>query len=314
MIISESTIEWLLEGDPSVRWQTMRDLMSAKKSSINAERAKLETEGWCYQLLALQDPKGTWANALYSPKWISTTYTMLVLKDLGLPPQNPQGQKACKVLIDSGFAKDYGISFSPSWKRSETCITGMILSILAYFQYKDERIDKLVEHLLGQQMKDGGWNCQLWRGATHSSLHTTISVMEGLREYEKYYKKNLNQAKESQKKGIEFLLKHKLFRSHRTGEIINEKFTLFSFPPRWHYDILRALDYFQECKLEKDERMNESIEIVKKRQDKNGKWKLQNKHPAKVFFDLEKAGRSSRINTLRSLRILKWWESKREMA
>jgi hypothetical protein len=308
MIIPHSTIKWLLEGDPSIRWQTMQDLLSAKKKKVNIERSKLEKEGWCKKLLSNQNKSGMWGNGLYTPKWISTTYTMLLLRNLGVPTTNEKALKACKVLIDNGFYKDYGICFSESWKRGETCITGMILSILSYFKHEDERVDKLVEHIFGQQMDDGGWNCQLYRGATHSSLHTTISVLEGLREHEKSFKKNIDLIRDSQKKGIEFILRHKLFRSHRTGEIINTKFTLFSFPTRWHYDILRALDYFQECKYERDERMTEAIEIVKNRQDTDGKWKLQNKYPGKVFFDLEKVGEASRINTLRALRVLKWWE------
>jgi hypothetical protein len=308
MNISSQLENWLLEGDPSIRWQVHRDLLFSKKSVIEGERRKTEEEGWCKQLLMHQDKNGLFGGGLYSPKWISTTYTMLLLKDLGLMPKNIQAKISCKILLDKGFYKDGGINYFLSMNCSETCVSGIILSILSYFKIDDDRIDQIAKYLLNEQMKDGGWNCQKYRGATHSSFNTTINVLEGLREYEKAFSGNKKAVIESQNRGREFLLQHKLYKSHRTGEIIDNKMTLFSFPARWNYDILRCLDYFQECRFEKDERMNDAIEILKKRRGKEGTWKLQNKHIGKVFFDLEEQGKPSRMNTLRSLRILKWWE------
>ena len=182
----------------------------------------------------------------------------------------------------------------------------MVLSILSYFRYQDERTNRLVEHLLEHQMKDGGWNCQAYKGATHSSFHTTISVLEGLREFEKIVDEKTAEIQKAQQTGREFLLQHRLFRSSKTGEIVKPVFTRFSFPPRWHYDILRALDYFQECNAERDERLIDAIEIIHKKRKKDGRWLLQSHHPGKVFFDMEKVGEPSRWNTLRALRILKW--------
>jgi hypothetical protein len=300
-------IQWLLEGDTSIQWQTLRDLTDASDDQFEKERGRVATEGWGASLLALQDQSGKWSGGFYSPKWISTTYTMLLLRRLGLPPKNHQARKACQILLDHGFYHDGGINYFSSLKYSETCVTGLILSLLAYFHYEDDRIHALAEHLLNQQMPDRGWNCQSYKGATHSSFHTTISVLEALREYEQFQPQNIEKIQQAQAKGREFLLIHRLFKSHRTGRIVKSAFTRFSFPPRWYYDILRALDYFQECKADRDERLTDAIEIILKRRNQDGKWHLQNRHPGKTFFEMENVGESSRWNTLRALRVLKWY-------
>lgn len=307
MKYNKEIIDWLLKGDPSIRFQTMRDLLNTDKELLIKEQQKISNEGWGAKLLSLQDSSDMWANGLYSPKWISTTYTMLLLRRMGLLPDNEQTKKACYILLEKGFYSDGGINFSTTINYSETCITGMVLSILAYFRYDDERLMKIVEHILKQQMKDGGWNCQSYKGATHSSFHTSISVLEGLTEYEKNYSTHTKEIKEAEKKAIEFLLIHKLFRSHRTGEIVDKRMTLFSFPPRWHYDIMKVLDYFQYSNIEKEKRMEDALKILKKKERKDHTWTSQNKHPGKTFFEMEQTGKASRWNTLRALRILKWW-------
>jgi hypothetical protein len=307
------TVRWLLEGDPAIRWQTLRDLVGAGERSIQRERNKVAREGWGARLLARQDREGTWAGGqssdggLYTPKWTSTTYTMLLLRDFGLPANNRQASRACALLLDGGFQRDGGINYG--WTgRSETCITGMVLSILCYFQQEDERLDTLADYLLREQMSDGGWNCRRPNGATHSSVHTTISVLEGLRLYELHRGRKALAVQAAEGRGREFLLMHRLFRSDRTGEIIKPVFLRFSFPPRWHYDILRALDYFQAVNAPGDERLTEAIEIVRSRQGEDGRWSLQNNHRGKTYFDLERLGAPSRWNTLRVLRVLQWWE------
>jgi hypothetical protein len=308
-MIEDSILQWLLQGDPAIRWQTQRDLTGASNKKVLQEQELVAKKGWGARLLSLQEPSGGWGGGIYSPKWTSTTYTMVLLRDLGLPPKHPQALKACALLLDKGFYEDGGINFGSYHKHSETCITGMILSILGYFQLPDDRIHRLVEHLLEQQMKDGGWNCQSYRGATHSSFHTTILALEGLREYEKTYPENAEKVRRPQKKAREFLLIHRLFRSHRTGEIVHPAMTRFSFPPRWHYDVLRALDYFQEVGAHKDKRLEDAIQIIRKKQKKDGRWVLQNRYPGRTHFEMEKVGEPSRWNTLRALRILKWWEN-----
>lgn len=302
----DPVIHWLLQGDPAIRWQTQRDLLGADEAAVQAERQPMSTTGWGAELLSYQEPSGLWGGGLYSPKWISTTYTMLLLRRLGLDPNHSQAQQACHLLLDKGFYADSGINYFSSLKHSETCVTGMVLSILAYFDFQDQRVARLVEHLLGQQMADGGWNCESYKGARHSSFHTTISVLEGLREYEKRHPDQ--RLTDSQNRAVEFLLIHRLFRSDRTGDVVDPRMTRFSFPPRWRYDILRVLDYFQERNVPPDQRMSDAIDLIKKKRRPDGTWLLQNRHPGRTLFELEKAGKPSRWNTLRALRILNWYE------
>jgi hypothetical protein len=317
---TEAAIHWLLAGDPAIRWQVLRDLLGASERTVERERSRVARHGWGARLLARQDPEGTWAKrqrtragglssdgGLYTPKWTSTTYTMLLLRDFGLAATNRQARRACKLLLEEGLQRDGGINYG-WWGVSETCVTGMVLSILCHFEYDDDRLDAVANHLLEQQMPDGGWNCQRRFGATHSSVHTTISALEGLRLYEVHGGRQVRAVRDAQQRGREFLLVHRLFRSHRTGEIIKPVFTLMSFPPRWHYDILRALDYFQAVNAPRDPRLADAIEIVRQAKGEDGRWPLQNSYKGKTFFEMERLGAPSRWNTLRALRVLKWWK------
>jgi hypothetical protein len=311
--ITDKVHQWLLDGDPAIRWQVLRDVVGAPKRLVERERQRVAREGWGARLLARQDPDGTWAGGmssdggLYHPKWISATYTMLLLRDFGLPATNRQARRACPLLLDGGLQRDGGVNFG--WRgRSETCITGMVLSILSSFEHNDQRLDTLVDYLLAQQMPDGGWNCQRDLGATHASVHTTISVLEGLRHYELFRRRKVAAVRAAQRHGREFLLVHRLFRSHRTGAVIKPIFLRFSFPPRWHYDILRALDYFQSVNAPRDPRITDAIEIVRNARGEDGRWPLQNTYKGKTYFELERVGAASRWNTLRALRVLKWWD------
>ncbi|MFN7993531.1 MAG: hypothetical protein U0Q18_08020 [Bryobacteraceae bacterium] len=301
-------MQWLLEGDPAIRWQAMRDLTAASPAAVRREREQVPREGWGARLLDLQDPDGHWASGIYTPKWTSTTYTMLVLRGLGLAAAHPAACKACALLLD-GVYDDGGINF---WKRtyshSEACVTGMVLSIASYFESPDDRLDRLAAHLLARQMLDGGWNCRDGRGATHSSFHTTISVLEGLRDYEALDRRHSPATAEAQIRDREFLLDHRLFRSHRTGAVVKSAMTRFACPPRWHYDIMRALDYFRDSGAGRDSRLSEAIEIVRKRRNPDGRRLLENRYAGKTFFEMEQVGRPSRWNTLRAMRILKWWD------
>jgi hypothetical protein len=309
---TDQVTRWLLDGDPAIRWQVLRDIVGSADRSVQRERRRVAREGSGARLLARQDPAGTWAGGLYtdgglySPKWISTTYTMLLLRDFGLPATNRQARKACALLLDQGQQRDGGINYG--WSPSETCITGMVLSILSSFEYDDVRLDTVAGHLLEQQMPDGGWNCRRRFGATHSSVHTTISVLEGLRRYELHRRRQIGAVRAAQRRGREFLLVHRLFRSDRTGAVIKPIFLKFSFPPRWHYDILRALDYFQAVRAPRDPRLAEAIDIVRRARGEDGRWPLQNEYKGKAYFPLERLGAPSRWNTLRALRVLKWWE------
>ena len=159
--MNDEILNWLLSGDPSIRWQAERDLLHVSVKKMEEDRKRIAKEGWGAKLLALQEPNGHWGGGMYTPKWTSTTYSMLTLRLLGLPPNNKQARLACKLFLDEGFYSDGGINFfSYSMKYSETCVTAMILSLLAYFKYPDDRVHAIASFLIGQQMPDGGWNCE----------------------------------------------------------------------------------------------------------------------------------------------------------
>lgn len=301
--------EWLLKGDPSIRFQTMKDLQNVAPEIFEKERQKISHSGWGAKLLSLQDKEGTWAQALYSPKWISTTYTLLQLRRIGLDPNHENAQRGARILLDKGFFKDGGINYWKSWKHSETCVTGMILSILAYFNVKDERLHEMFDFLRIEQMPDMGWNCESFRGAKHSSFHTTLSVLEGILLFATLYPNVKQEVDTLISEGFEFLLQHKLFKSDKTGNVVDTKMTRFAFPPRWRYDVMKALDLAQEIKHPKDPRFKDAIELLKSKQNDDGTWNLQSKHGGKIFFEMEQVGKPSQWNTLRALRILKWWDS-----
>jgi hypothetical protein len=317
----DRTIRWLLDGDPAIRWQVLRDLLGAPSRTVERERRRVAKQGWGARLLARQDPEGTWGSrhltragrrssddGLYTPKWTSTTYTMLLLRDFGLPATDRQARRGCRLLLERGLRRDGGIGYG-SWGAGETCVTGMVLSILSSFHYADQRLATIVRHLLERQMSDGGWNCRRSRGATHSSVHTTISVLEALWAYERHFqgRPGMQVVRAAQRRGREFLLAHRLFRSHRTGRVIKSELLAFTFPPRWHYDVLRALDHFQAVGAARDPRLAEAIGLVRTSQRPDGRWSLTKRYRGKTFFELERMGFPSRWNTLRALRVLKWW-------
>jgi len=304
------TIDWLLKGDASIRWQVMRDLLEESPEIYEKERAKVKDRGWGSKLLSRQDATGTWGGGIYNPKWISTTYTLLLLRQFGLPQDHPQAQKGCKHFLLKGIYRDGGINLFKSVDYSETCINGMMLTLLSYFRFPDKRVHDVAEFLLKEQMPDGGWNCQRVHGATHASFHTTISVLEGMFEYGEAYPKRAPIIEKAVRQAQEFLLVHHLYKSHHTGKVVNSEMTRMYFPPRWHYDFLRALDYFQSIHADYDERMKDAIELLKAKQQPNGRWPAYKPWPGHVFFELEKTGEDSRWNTLRALRVLKWWEGR----
>jgi hypothetical protein len=315
-VTDAATIAWLLRGDPAIRWQTLRDLVGADARTVVRERRSVESKGWGARLLAHQDSRETWDSqhssdgGMYLPKWTSTVYSMLLLRDFGLLPGNVHVARACRLLLDHGLQDDGSIAYGAWAKRhggGETCVTGMVLSLLSYFRLDDPRIDSIASHLLASQMEDGGWNCR--RVASHSSVNTTISVLEGLRMYELNRHHRTREIRATQTRGREFLLAHRLFRSHRTGRVIKSEFTQMVFPPRWHYDVLRALDHFQSVGAARDERLADAIELVRRGRARHGRWRLERRHKGKTFFELERVGAPSRWNTLRALRVLSWWNS-----
>ncbi|MDH3290219.1 MAG: hypothetical protein OEO20_01810 [Gemmatimonadota bacterium] len=301
-------MRWLLAGDVSIRWQVMRDLLVTPRAEWEREQASVASNGWGARLLAHQDATGRWTSRLYGQKWVSTTYSMVLLRRLGLPRSDRRAVRPCSLFLEEGLWHDGGINATVTQGRSETCVTGLVLGVLSWFSVDDPRRESLVEYLLREQMDDGGWNCQRDRGAVHSSFHTTINVLEGLREYVNVNGPLAAEVVKAEARAREFLLVHRLYRSHRTNDVVNPAFTRFSFPPRWHHDVLRTLDYFRSSDAPYDERLEDPVGVVLRRRRPDGRWVLQNRHPGKTFFELEQVGKPSRWNTLRALRVLAWWQ------
>jgi hypothetical protein len=299
-----SIINWLLESDPSIRWQVMRDLMDESHEAIASERSRVAREGWGSRLLDLQGSDGQWGGDTFWPHWTSTFYTMLLLWDLGLDPTSERTQHAIGVVRDITWGPEFGDS--PFFEGEvEPCINGRVLAVGAYF---GEASDRLVDRLLHEQLEDGGWNCDA-PPSKRSSFHSTICVLDGLLEYEKA-KGATTAVTSARLRGQEYLLERRMFRSLSTGGLIDLNWTQFSFPTRWHYDVLRGLDYLRRAGVEPDQRVAEAIDLVEKKRDACGRWPLENPHAGVVHFDMEDgAGKPSRWNTLRALRVLDWYSA-----
>ncbi len=298
-----AVIRWLLNSDPSIRWQVMRDLTNEPDELVVAERQRVATEGWGARLLALQGPDGKWGGDIFSAKWASTFYALLLLRDMGLDPTSEQTRKAVSLVRQKvTWGQEHGNS--PFFEGEvEPCINGRVLALGAYF---DGASDRLVDRLLSEQLVDGGWNCEA-PPSRRSSFHTTICVLEGLLAYEKA-KGASPEVTDARLRAQEYLLARHMFRRLSTGEVINRNWLRFSFPPTWHYDVLRGLDYLRSAGDEPDERVVEAIDLVVKKQHQNGRWPLQNPHLDQVNFVMEgPAGTASRWNTLRALRVLGWY-------
>ncbi len=299
-------IEWLLAGDPSVRWQAMRDLIGLPQERVVAERARVATEGWGARLLAAQDPDGGWAGALYSPKWTSTTYTLLLLERLGVERGDARALAGCRQLWDGARWYGGGLTFAKSIREPETCITGMLVLLAAAFGHDDPRVDSTVDWLVGQQLADGGWNCESIRsGSRHGSFHTSITVLEALAGYE--LRGGSVPVAPAMAAGRQFFLDHRLYRSHRTGDVVDPAFRLFPFPPQWHFDIMRGLEHFRAVGADRDERLGDAVEEVRRARRADGTWPMNRPYPGRYWFALEERG-ASRWSTLRAMRVLTWWD------
>jgi hypothetical protein len=277
----------------------MRDLTGEAPSAIAAERSRVATEGWGAQLLARQSPDGSWPGGQWD---LVTLWSLVVLKDLGLDPGSKQARKMIARV-------EKGLVFKPLNNRpylhgeTEPCINGRILAIGAYFK---EPNDALANRLLGEQLEDGGWNCKAPK-SRRSSFHTTICVLEGLLEYQRAGRKSAAVTR-ARKRAENYLLERRMFRSLRTGDVIDKRWLRFTYPTHWHYDVLRGLDYLRNAGIKPDSRIREAIEIVIERRHQNGRWPLNLLHPEYIPLEMETGvGRASRWNTLRALRVLRWY-------
>ena len=296
-----AVLKWLLDSDPAIRWQVMRDLTDAAPDVIAGERSRIATEGWGAQLIARQSTSGKWGRPAEDRGLLITFYALVVLKDLGLDPASKQARRMVGRAAKLVFKWHDNRRFFEG--ETEPCINGRILGLGAYFE---EPHDALADQLLGEQLQDGGWNCEAPK-SRRSSFHTTICVLEGLLEYERAGRKSAAVTK-ARKRGEKYLLERRMFRSLRTGEIINKQWLRFGYPTFWHYDVLRGLDYMRNAGIQPDGRMSEAIEIVTKRRHQNGRWPLNLLHPEHIPLEMETAvGSRSRWNTLRALRVLRWY-------
>jgi hypothetical protein len=302
--MDQNLIDWLLEGDVTIQYQTLRDLLGEKRPDL---QARIADEGWGAELLSRRNPHGHWGRAFYSPKWTSSHYTLLDLRHMELPPENHEVLETIDLILDNHVAADGGVNPAVTIPESDVCVNGMFLYYACYFGVEEERLKGIIDFVISQQLHDGGFNCQFNRqGADHSSLHSTISLMEGLWQYlEAGHSYRQAELKRIHGQALEFILVHRLFRSHRTGEVIDPRMTRLPFPPRWYFDNLRALDHFRAAQIEYDARMEDAIQILLDKRRKDRTWPLNAHYSGRLHFEMEKPGKPSRWNTLRALRVLK---------
>jgi hypothetical protein len=309
-------IEWLLDSDPSIRWQVKRDLTGAPAAEVAAERARVATEGAGARLLALQAADGRWAGAAWNRGWNSTMHVLTLLREMGLDPASDEARRAVGLVKNHVTWKGCGpeeCHANPFFAGEvEPCINGQVAAAGAYF---GQDVRRLVERLLAEQLPDGGWNCDAENGSTRSSFNTTICVLEALLEHELSAGRS-PEVTAARLRGQEYLLERRLFRRRSTGEAIERdrkggaEWSRFAFPTWWHYDVLRGLEYLRHAGVTPDERVTEAIDLVASKRDGDGRWPLEARYPGVMPVEIDEGeGRPSRWNTLRALRVLRWYSA-----
>ena len=327
---NRSVIQWLLDSDPAIRWQVLRDLTDAPAEEVAAERAQVATEGWGARLLALQGTDGAWAGAAWNQGWDSTMHVLTLLREMGLDPASAAARRAVGLVRD--HVRWRGWDWDGTWRgwdfegtpffagEVEPCINGQVAASGAYF---GQDVQRIAGRLLGEQLPDGGWNCEAENGSTRSSFNTTICVLEALLEVELAGGSSGSRAEmatvtEARLRGQEYLLERRLFRRRTTGEMIERDrksdavWTRFAFPTWWHYDVLRGLDYLRRAGATPDDRVAEAIALVAAKRDGDGRWLLETQYPGTMPVEMDEGeGQPSRWNTLRALRVLDWYAAGR---
>jgi hypothetical protein len=312
-----TVLTWLLDSDPALRWQVLRDLTDAPPGEIAAERARVESEGWGARLLALRDADGLWDSGACFPAsytwgdpdqpWTATMHALQTLQIFGLDPASAGAREAVALVAEHGRWEHDGQRYFDG--EVEPCINGRTIEAGAYFGVD---VAPIVDRVLAERLPDGGWNCEAENGSVRSSFDTTINVLEGLAEFERATGGS-DAVREARRSGEEYLLVRALFRRRSTGEVANPEYLDAAFPYYWHYDVLRALDYFRQRGADPDPRLAEAVEVVRARRQPDGRWPLGRIHPGRVHFALEgEVDEPSRWTTLRALRVLAWWETRQE--
>jgi hypothetical protein len=300
----EPVVDWLLDADPSIRWQVMRDLIDTPAEIVDAERSRVALEGWGARLLDQQRSDGQWGDGISTPFWWSNMYSLVFLRDLGLDPASARARHAID-LVRSNVTWGPEFGDSPFFEGEvEPCINGRVVALGAYF---GERSDRLVDRLLSEQLADGGWNCEAERGSVRSSFHTTICVLEGLLAFEQAFGVT-SAVTDARTRAQEYLLERRLLRRLSTGDIIEPAWMQFAFPTLWHYDVLRALDYLRAAGVQPDPRVEEALAIAIERSQGDGRWLLEVRHRDTLHEELAgTVGAPNRWITLRAMRVLKWY-------
>ncbi|HEX5458993.1 MAG TPA: hypothetical protein VFX20_03395 [Steroidobacteraceae bacterium] len=311
-----SAIHWLLDSDPSIRWQVMRDLTEAAPGEVAAVRAKVATEGAGARLLALQGADGNWGGAAWNRGWDSTMHVLTLLREMGLEPASEAARRAAGLVRDGVTWRGCGPREADENRffagEVEPCINGQVAAAGAYFR---QDVGGLIERLLGEQLADGGWNCDAPDTSTRSSFNTTICVLEALLEYERAGGAD-ERVTAARLRGQEYLLERRLFRRRATGEVIEKdrksgmSWTRFAYPTWWHYDVLRGLDYLRHAGAAADGRAAEAIGLVASKRNPDGLWPLETQYAGRMPIETDAGeGKPSRWNTLRALRVLDWYGS-----
>jgi hypothetical protein len=311
----DPVLDWLLDSDPSIRWQAQRDLADAPADLVAAERAKVETTGDGARLLALQRPDGTWGGTAWNRGWDSTMHVLTLLREMGLDPASEKARHAVGLVRDRVTWRGCGPPETENNRffdgEVEPCINGQVAAAGAYFRAD---VSRLVTRLLGEQLPDGGWNCEAPGRSSRSSFNTTICVLEALLEHE--HSSGASPAVTAARvRGEDYLLERHLFRRRSTGEAIardrkgGSDWTAFAFPAWWHYDVLRALEYLRRAGVAADGRVAEAIDLIGSKRAADGRWLLDVQYPGRMPLEIEAGvGKPSRWITLRALRILRWSE------
>lgn len=330
---TQDAVDWLLSSDPAIRWQALRDLTDTSPDEIAAERARIAHEGIGAEILACQDADGAWRRP-DAPTWLTTLFTLQLLRGTGIDPAEAAVAGAlaraeanlrwndypgCWDLRapDFGPAPAEGkhgckVGGNPFFEgEEEPCINGGVLAFGSYFGHPNET---LARRLLKEQLTDGGWNCEAPK-SKRSSYHTTICVLEGLLEFERAVGSGHAMAGEmaaARHRGEEYLLERDLFRRLSTGKVASADFLEIAFPPRYHYDVLRALDFLRAAGHSPgDPRLREAVKIVESKRGPDGRWLLDRAYEEAITISTgEIVGQPSRWNTVRGLRVLRWFEDR----